>query len=249
MYNMSNQTRLVAISLIALTSATNLQLTSVQPIVGFSTPCFTAYSQRLPSCSFDDLKASVGGKNGGCSVACMADLTSAQTAVQRSCQGERASRQTVIGQMFLGAAVNFLCPNGAGESPSLSTQSTTTTIAVPTTTMSTAAPVDSSTLVTSVASTSAQETTTAGGSTTSTQAEESSTTSDTATPSATSGANNDDDRGDGEDGNQTTFAGAGGGSPFDGGPGDFDGAAGRLSLGTRPLHLVATFFAILFLAR
>lgn len=225
---------------LALTTATNLQLTSVQPIVGFSQTCAGAYSQVLPSCSLDDLLASVGGKNGGCSVSCVSELTAAQLEVQASCQGERASRQTVIGQMFLGTIVQFVCGDGVGggNGGAQTTAQTTplSTMSTATPTMSTAAPVGSTTASTT--------TTNAANTQSPTQTQ---TTANVPPAATNSNNNNNNNAGNGEDGTLTNFDGSGGGSPFDGGAGEFDGAAGQLSPSGSFVALFAAFAALLFI--
>ena len=233
---------LTLLSILPIISATNLQLTSVQPIVGFSAACFNAYNQRLPSCSFDDLLSSVGGKNGGCSSSCISDLLAAQVNVQASCQGERASRQTVIGQMFLGTAASFLCGDiggggggGGGQSSSATQTSTAATIATPTTTMGTAAPVDTSTTSQTVESTTQSPSSVV---TSTTEGDQSSSTT-AAVPTQTANAGNNND-GNGNDGSNSD--GAGGGSPFDAGPGS---AAARATAGS--LHLLGTAMMALIL--
>lgn len=238
--------RLIALATMA--SATNLQLPQVQPIIGFSSSCTAAYSTRLPSCSFDDLLASVGGKNRGCSVSCISQLTELESIVQTSCQGERASRDTVIGQMFLGTVVEFLCGDDVGGGEPVATTSSTSGMATATTSMSTAEPVDTTT--TSETSTSAEQTTTTdtAASTRTTLASSASTTAEnSSTFTAQATASNSANQG-GQGDTQTTFGGSGGGSPFDGGPGEFDGAAPRLSLQNSPAILL-TVLASLLLVR
>jgi hypothetical protein len=242
-----------------LSNATNLQLTSVQPISGFSRTCFGAYSQVLPDCSFNDLLSSVGGKNGGCSVSCVSDLTGAQSDVQAACQGERASRQTVIGQMFLGSVVQFLCgdiganPPAAGSQSSSPPSAAPSSIATPTTTMSAAAPVSSDTTstrqtVTESASSTSSASQSVSSTATETQASQTTPTQSASATASQTASGNGPDRG--EDGTATNFNGAGGGSPFDGGPGDFDGAAAAVhpSEGAS-LSLFLAFATMLLLLR
>jgi hypothetical protein len=227
---------LVAVlALFSLASATNLRLPQVQSIVGFSSSCFNAYNTLLPDCSLADFLGSVGGRSGGCSVSCVSQLQTLQPIVQASCQGERAGRDTVIGQMFIGSVTSFLCGNNVGgEASSTTTTTAETSLSTASTTMSAAAPAESTSASTT---TSASSTTTTEASTTVTSDLTSltETTSSTTTAAQATQSNNADQGG--EDGTATTFGGAGGGSPFDGGPGEFDGAAATLSM-TRSLILV-----------
>ena len=245
-----SQLSLVLLSITRLTSATGLQLPTVQPIVGFSSSCISAYSARLPSCELSMLLGSVGGENGGCSVSCVSELTILQSDVQSECQGERATRETVIGQMFLGTVVDFLCGGdvGAGGSSSASqtapqTTSSASSMTVPTTSMSEAAPIDSST--SSETTTSDDTTTTTEESTATSTTLTSQTSTAVTTSSATATASNSQNgaSGDGE----ATFDGSGGGSPFDGGSSNFEGAAARLSLRDSPLALLSALAALLLL--
>ncbi|KPI38623.1 uncharacterized protein AB675_4267 [Cyphellophora attinorum] len=224
-----------------LSYATNLQLTSVQPISGFSRTCFNAYSQVLPDCSFDDLLSSVGGKNGGCSVSCVSDLTGAQS------------------DMFLGSVVQFLCgdiganPPAAGSQSSSPPSAAPSSIATPTTTMSTAAPVSSDTTsatqtVTETASSTSSASQSVSSSATETQASQTSPTQSASATASQAASGNAPDRG--EDGTTTNFNGAGGGSPFDGGPGDFDGAAAAVQPSEgASMSLVLAFATMLLLLR
>lgn len=231
------------LALAAMASATNLQLSQVQPIIGFSSSCTAAYNTRLPSCSFDDLLSSVGGRNGGCSVSCISELNDLQSTVQASCQGERAGRETVIGQMFLGTVVDFLCGNVVGGTATAGTTSSASSMTAATTSMSTAEPVDTTTTsdtTTSEESTSTTDTTTAAttsaAQTSSASTASESSSSSTAQATASSAAN------------QGGQEGSGGGSPFDGGPGEFDGAAPRQTLRDNPT-IFLTLLAILLLVR
>ncbi|KAK5060086.1 hypothetical protein LTR84_009970 [Exophiala bonariae] len=96
------------------------RFSDIQLIVGFSSGCTTSYQNSISNCNLNDL-AGIGG-SGSCSANCQSSIRSAQSAVQRACTRETADSNSLIGKIFVGEAVDFLCL------PVVQTLTTTTTV-------------------------------------------------------------------------------------------------------------------------
>ncbi|KIW64217.1 hypothetical protein PV04_09168 [Phialophora macrospora] len=118
---------LLAILLYALVrnSSASASFSSIQPIVGFSTSCTLAYDTPVNLCENDDFQG-IGG-TGSCSSDCQTSLAASQVFVQRRCAGQQADANSVIGHLFLGDIVDFLC----GDNNAASTTATTAQVTQP----------------------------------------------------------------------------------------------------------------------
>ncbi|EXJ94222.1 hypothetical protein A1O1_02615 [Capronia coronata CBS 617.96] len=109
-------------------SMATVSFPKIQPIVGFSDSCTIAYSTPVGYCKLDDFPA-IGGTD-SCSQACQQALVAAQTFVQRACQGQQAAQNSLIGQLFTGDVVNYLCTTTDGDAATTSASSTESTAAL-----------------------------------------------------------------------------------------------------------------------
>ncbi|KAI1624920.1 hypothetical protein EDD37DRAFT_370784 [Exophiala viscosa] len=109
----------LAISLSGLiqVSIASISFSDLQPISGFPSLCTKAYGTLIDSCQVSDFPG-VGG-TGSCSVNCEIALETVQIIVRRACYGEEAPADSLIGQLFIGNVVAFLC-----DQPSAATTST-----------------------------------------------------------------------------------------------------------------------------
>ncbi|EXJ55666.1 hypothetical protein A1O7_08595, partial [Cladophialophora yegresii CBS 114405] len=134
-------------------SSASASFPSIQPIVGFSTPCTLAYDTPVNLCDNEDFQG-IGGK-GSCSSACQANLVASQGFVQRLCAGQQADGNSIIGHLFLGDIVDFLCGDNTNAATTTATTAriTQTSSSAVQSTMSMAVdtmPPDTSTEVTSL---------------------------------------------------------------------------------------------------
>ncbi|KIX08238.1 uncharacterized protein Z518_02894 [Rhinocladiella mackenziei CBS 650.93] len=92
----------VALLLNALvqTSTATVSFQDIQAIVGFSTSCTIAYETPVSDCDINDFPG-IGG-TGSCSSDCEASLEAAETFIQRSCRGQQADADSLIGKLFTG---------------------------------------------------------------------------------------------------------------------------------------------------
>ncbi|OCT44899.1 hypothetical protein CLCR_06216 [Cladophialophora carrionii] len=109
---------------IVQTSSASASFPSIQPIVGFSTPCTLAYDTPVNLCDNDDFQG-IGGK-GSCSAACQANLVASQGFVQRLCAGQQADGNSIIGHLFSGDIVDFLCGDNTDAASTTATTAQTT---------------------------------------------------------------------------------------------------------------------------
>ncbi|KEF53071.1 uncharacterized protein A1O9_10979 [Exophiala aquamarina CBS 119918] len=101
-------------------STATFRFSDIQLVVGFSSTCTSSYQSSISNCNLNDL-AGIGG-SGSCSSNCQSSIRSAQSAVQRACSRETADLNSLIGKIFVGEAVEFLCD------PVIETSTTTTTV-------------------------------------------------------------------------------------------------------------------------
>ena len=188
-----------------------ISMQDVQPIVGFSSGCITAYDTQLSSCT-QDMFRGVGGAS-QCSQECFNQLSGLTSTIQSACRGQQANGDTVIGHFFIGDADRWLCGFDTGAGATTDAAGTTsvsqtaapesTSTAESTTEASTESSTSSKTKTTESSSTSTRRSsTTLETSTTSTDTSSSSTSS---SKSAVATAASD---------NQQIGI-TGGGSPFD----------------------------------
>ncbi|KAJ9602958.1 hypothetical protein H2200_012738 [Cladophialophora chaetospira] len=119
------------------TSSATASFSAIQPIVGFSTSCTLAYNTPVSRCDINDFQG-VGGK-GSCSADCQSSLIASQIFVQRLCAGQQADGSSVIGHLFTGDIVNFLCGDNNAAAPTAATTQANTAATQATTQANTAA--------------------------------------------------------------------------------------------------------------
>ncbi|KAK7905726.1 hypothetical protein LTR67_000450 [Exophiala xenobiotica] len=98
-------------------SMASISFPEIQPIMGFPQLCTKAYSTTVNDCELDEFPL-LGGS--GCSANCQIALEAAGTFIQRACASLSAPGNSLIGQIFVGNVVDFLC------TPTSSQQTTTT---------------------------------------------------------------------------------------------------------------------------
>ncbi|KIW33810.1 uncharacterized protein PV07_00631 [Cladophialophora immunda] len=106
-------------------SSATVSFPSIQAIIGFSSSCTLAYDTPVNDCDLNDFQG-IGG-TGTCSNDCQSSLEASQRFVQRFCSGEQADGNSLIGQLFVGNVVDFLCGdnNSGGATTATTTQGTT----------------------------------------------------------------------------------------------------------------------------
>ncbi|KIW60393.1 hypothetical protein PV05_00610 [Exophiala xenobiotica] len=168
-------------------SMASISFPEIQPIMGFPQLCTKAYSTTITDCELDEFPL-LGGS--GCSANCQIALEAAGTFIQRACASLSAPGDSLIGQIFIGNVIDFLCTptssqttttmTTAAASPSSSMSMASDTM----TTSSTASQAASSAVTTS--SSSAASVTSAGSTTTTTTKESSSVTKSSSASRSTS---------------------------------------------------------------
>ncbi|KIW85960.1 hypothetical protein Z517_01354 [Fonsecaea pedrosoi CBS 271.37] len=236
-------------------SSASVSYPSIQAIIGFSSSCTLAYSTPVNNCDLNDFRA-IGG-TGSCSAKCQSSLETSQRLVQRLCSGEKADGSSLIGQLFVGNVVNFLCGNvDTGATLASTTQETTEATQTSTfaeTSMSSTASSETSTtetssvastLTTSLSATASATKTTSSTSESTNQSSSTSSESTTSTLTSTSSSSESSSTSSAASSSraansQVSGGGSGGGSPFDG---TFSSAA---SSHTLQLHGAILVFAAL----
>ncbi|KIW21455.1 hypothetical protein PV08_02035 [Exophiala spinifera] len=165
-------------------SRASISFDQIQPIFGFPSSCTKAYETTVNGCSFSELSL-LGGS--GCSANCEIALEAAENFIQRTCAGLSAPGDSLIGQIFVGNLISFLCT----PTSSPTTTAMTTAAASPSTSVSMAS--DTSTAKSTAASGSASTTTTtkassASGSAATTESNPSSTSASSNSRSVSSSA-------------------------------------------------------------
>ncbi|KIW98067.1 uncharacterized protein Z519_01651 [Cladophialophora bantiana CBS 173.52] len=110
---------------LAQSSSATVSFPSIQAIIGFSTSCTLAYDTPVNDCDINDFRG-LGG-TGSCSTDCQLSLEASQRFVQRFCSGEQADGNSLIGQLFVGNVVNFLCGDDTATSATMATTTQGTT--------------------------------------------------------------------------------------------------------------------------
>ncbi|KAL2438664.1 hypothetical protein ABEF95_012854 [Exophiala dermatitidis] len=173
--------RKLAMAIISSTlvgSATaSVSFTKIQTVVGFSDYCTKAYGTTIANCNLNDFPA-IGGA-GSCSTKCEEALLSAQELVKRACQGQQAPLNSLIGQLFAGDVVSYLCTvnNGGGAGASTVTTKTVSTASVSSMVTASSQPAPSNTKSASSATDTSTASTATKGSNTSTSESTSTSTS------------------------------------------------------------------------
>ncbi|KAJ4509787.1 hypothetical protein HRR83_006888 [Exophiala dermatitidis] len=146
----------------------SVSFTKIQTVVGFSDYCTKAYGTTIANCNLNDFPA-IGG-TGSCSTKCEEALLSAQELVKRACQGQQAPLNSLIGQLFAGDVVSYLCTvnNGGGAGVSTVTTKTVSTASISSMVTASSQPASSNTKSASFATDTSTASTATKGSNTST---------------------------------------------------------------------------------
>ncbi|KAK6384412.1 hypothetical protein LTS17_001975 [Exophiala oligosperma] len=215
--------------------------------MGFPKTCTKAYEATVNDCTFSELSL-LGGT--GCSANCEIALEAAEDFVQRSCASLSAPGDSLIGQIFVGNLISFLCtPTSSPTTTTMTTAaaspSTSISMASDTATKTSTAAASGSARSASSTVASASSSATESSSSSSTSISSSSqtttlTTSFTSTSTSSAGITSASSATQAYRGNNGNSGDSGGGSPFDG--------AGVLNMPQQQhmlfLCLIALFFGL-----